>query len=485
MKQTGMKKLRVLVLVPLMAMNIACAAAADTKTDGSAKVNEPAVQETASAESTAAVQTSGNTAAVEGEYFTDRDMEQTADLTDAKTMTVEDGQDISITEEGVYVLKGTAKDVTVTVDAADDAKVQIVLDGVSITNTDSPCIYVKNADKVFVTTASGSDNTLTVSGTFTADGDTNTDAVIFSKDDVTLNGTGTLTVSSTDNGITSKDDLKVTGGTYVITAANKGLEANDSIRIADGTLTIDATDDGLHAEDDDDDTTGFIYIAGGNITVTCQDDAVHATTTLVVDGGTLNLTAKEGLEATDITINDGDITINASDDGINAGQKSDSYTVQLTINGGNIKITMNGFDTDAIDSNGSITVNGGTIDITGQSAFDYDGKAVYNGGTIIVNGETVNAITSQMMGGMGVHGGMQGQMNGGGMPADGEFPQDGQMPDMGQMPQGEMPSEGMQGGHHGGMRPGMNGSSGFPQQNGNAQQNSSTETESTTEQNNF
>jgi hypothetical protein len=101
---------------------------------------------------------------------------------------------------------------------ADDAKVQLVLDGVSITNTDSPAIYVVSADKCFVTTTD-SVSTLTVTGTFAADGDTNIDAVIFSKDDLVLNGTGTLNISSTGNGITSKDDLTVTGGTYSASTA--------------------------------------------------------------------------------------------------------------------------------------------------------------------------------------------------------------------------------------------------------------------------
>lgn len=135
-----------------------------------------------------------------GEMFTNRDLTQTADLTDAKYCTVSDGQNISITSEGVYVISGSASNVTITVDAGDEDKVQIVLDGVSITNTSSPCIYVKNADKVFVTTTS-SDNTLSATSTFTADGTTNTDAVIFSKDDLVLNGQGTLNISSTDNGI--------------------------------------------------------------------------------------------------------------------------------------------------------------------------------------------------------------------------------------------------------------------------------------------
>ena len=441
MKQTGMKKLGAALLAALMAMNIACtsADAEGTRTTAPETVQ---TQAPASNQETAAGNTAVNTTGT-SEYFTDRDMEQTPDLSAAKTLTVEDGKDLSITEEGVYVLKGTAKNMTLTIEAAEDAKVQIVLDGVKITNTNMPCIYVKSADKVFVTTASGSDNSLTVSGTFTSDGDTNTDGVIFAKDDLVLNGNGSLTVTSSDNGIVSKDDLRITGGTINITAENKGLDANDSICIAGGTITIDAGDDGLHAEDNDDDTKGFIYIAGGNLKVRCGDDSIHATTTLVIDGGTLDISGAEGLEATDITINDGKIKINASDDGINAGQKSDAYAVQITINGGDITINMNGYDTDAIDANGSITVNGGTINITGQSAFDCDGKAAYNGGTIIVNGETVNAITSQMMGGRGGNReGMEGQGTWGSMNGN------------------EMPSEGMQGGRHGGMRPGMNGMTG-------------------------
>ena len=107
------------------------------------------------------------------DMFTDRDLEQSADLTDAVYMTVADGEDIEITAEGVYVISGNAAEVTITVDVADEEKVQIVLDGVTITNTDFPCIYVKSADKVFVTTAEGTTNALTVTGTFTADGDTN------------------------------------------------------------------------------------------------------------------------------------------------------------------------------------------------------------------------------------------------------------------------------------------------------------------------
>ena len=154
------------------------------------------------------------------DLFTERDLTQNADLAGAVCYTLEDGQDIAITSEGVFVISGTASNVTITVDAPDTDKVQIVLDGASITNDDSPCIYVKSADKVFVTTTEGSTNTLSVTGTFSADGDTNTDAAIFSKDDLVLNGLGTLSISSTDNGVTCKDDLKVTGGTITIDCAS-------------------------------------------------------------------------------------------------------------------------------------------------------------------------------------------------------------------------------------------------------------------------
>lgn len=168
--------------------------------------------------------------------FTARDLEQEADLSNAETITLKSGEDVSITAEGVYVISGTATDTTITIDAADTDKIQLVLDGANITNTGAPAIYVKNADKVFVTTTN-SENSLAVTGSFTADGTTNPDAVIFSKDDLTVNGTGTLNITSSDNGISCKDDLVITGGSYMIKSAGDAIEANNSIRISDGSLT--------------------------------------------------------------------------------------------------------------------------------------------------------------------------------------------------------------------------------------------------------
>ncbi len=356
------------------------------------------------------------------DLFTERDLTQSADLSEAVYYTLSDGQDISISEEGVYVLTGSASEVTVIVDAASEDKVQIVLDGVSITNTDSPCIYVKNADKVFITTTS-TENTLEVSGTFSADGETNTDAVIFSKDDLVLNGTGVLNITSSDNAVSSKDDIKVTGGSYIIRCVSDAFEAHDMIAVADGSIMISSEGDGFKAKNDEDDTQGMIYVCGGTIDIDAGDDGMHAVCILQIDGGIVTVDAAEALEATWVQINGGEMTLSASDDGINASAKSSAYTPTLEVNGGSVSVSMAAGDTDALDSNGYLYINGGTLDIYAQSPFDYDLGAEYNGGTIFVNGTETNTITSQF-GGMGMMPGAPGGDFGGGMPGgfDGGMP---------------------------------------------------------------
>lgn len=342
--------------------------------------------------------------------FSKRDLKQTADTDDATVITAESNKTISITDDGVYIVKGTANNFTIRVEAdKENAKVQLVLDGVNITNDSAPVIYVVSADKCFVTTTD-SENYLTVSGSFSADGSTNTDAVIFSKDDLVLNGVGTLTISSTDNGISCKDDLKITGGSYVINSEADAIEANDSILIADGNFTINSGKDGLHCENDDDLTVGYIYIENGSFDITAKSDGIQGTTFVQIDGGSFTITASEGIEATNVQINGGDINISATDDGINASMKSNSDPY-VEINGGNVTIKMGSGDVDAIDANGSVYVNGGTIDITVPTqgtaeSFDYDNSAEFNGGTIIINGSEVSEIPTPMMMGGGGRGGM-------------------------------------------------------------------------------
>lgn len=281
---------------------------------------------------------------------------ETSISADAEEVTADEDGSVTITEEGSYVLTGKITG-TVTVDAPKEAKVEIILNGADIESA-AP-IFVKQADKVTITLADGTTNTITQTGTFVTIDDEELNAAIYSKEDLVFDGNGSLTITSKEgHAVKSKDDLKVKAGN----------------------ITIEAAKDGLHAKEE-----------------------------LTVDGGTLKITAAEGLEATVVTINDGDITIEASDDGINASLKSDDITTaKVEINGGNLTITMGSGDTDGIDSNGDLYINGGKVTVNAQSPFDYDGTAELNGGTVTVNGEEVTELTNQFGGGFGGPGGQGG-----------------------------------------------------------------------------
>lgn len=379
--------------------NTATTQTADTKA---------AAGETSTAEKSSGSSSSSTASKVEGttlvasELFSDKDLKQSADLTAATQIKLESGKDVTLNKEGVYVLSGEVKNVTVVVEAAKEAKVQIVLDGVSITNEDSPAIYVKAADKVFVTSTK-SKNSMKVTGSYVADGDTNLDAVIFSKADITLNGTGTLEIASTKgNGVSSKDDLKITGGVYNITSAADALEAKDALLVYDGTVTIATDKDALHSENKEDASLGYIYIKNGTLNITAADDAIRGNSIVQIDGGTINIkTSEEGIEGNNIKINGGQITLYAKNDGINAAPKVNKDNVSIEVNGGTINVTVGSGDTDGFDANGNITINGGTIAVTATSAFDADGTAVLNGGNVTVNGQKITQITQQQMGGGG------------------------------------------------------------------------------------
>ena len=419
------KKIYAVIASLIIGLTAAGCSSSDSSADSAAAASvtqSSSVSKSVESSDTSGVVTAAaNISASDSEQFTKRDLKQEADLEGAIYLTAADGKTLDVTEEGVYVISGSAKNCTVRVETDKEAKVQLVLDGATIENDDFPAIYVVSCDKCFITsTENGS--SLSVTGTFRADGDTNTDAVIFAKDDIVLNGKGTLTVTSAEgNGISCKDDIKITGGSYVINTEKDSIEANDSILIADGSFEITSSKDGLHAENDEDDSTGIVSIAGGTFKITAKSDAIQGTALAEIGGGSFELKGAEGIEATVVRINDGEISITASDDGVNASQKSSSVGTPLfEMNGGSLTIVMGSGDTDAIDVNGNVTVNGGTIDITVPQtgmceSFDYDGTAKFNGGTIIVNGSEVSEIpTPKMMGG-----GKGGRNGGGFRPFDG------------------------------------------------------------------
>lgn len=206
------------------------------------------------------------------------------------------GNIITISKEGTYVLSGALSEGQIIVDA-DSTKVQLVLDNADITCASSAAIYVKNADKTFITLAEGSENILMNTAEYETIDDNNIDAVIFSKDDLTLNGKGTLTINSEyGHGIVSKDDLKLVGGTYNITAKNHALSGKDSVRIAAGTYNLTSGKDGIHSENADDDEKGFVYIASGDFTIESTGDGIDASYVVQIDDGDFDITAGGGAE---------------------------------------------------------------------------------------------------------------------------------------------------------------------------------------------
>ena len=191
-----------------------------------------------------------------------------------------DGSRITLLHEGIYVFSGTLDDGQIIVDADSTDKVQIVLSGTNITSASSAAIYCLQADKVFLTLAAGSENALSNGGTFTQIDDNEIDAVVYAKTDLTLNGTGSLTVNSpAGHGVVSKDELTITGGTFIVNATGHGFAGKDSVAVADGCLVIVSGKDGIHAEHSENAEKGNLYIAGGSFTVDAQGDALSASGT--------------------------------------------------------------------------------------------------------------------------------------------------------------------------------------------------------------
>ena len=384
--------------------------------------------------SASATEAVADNAVSKSEMFTERDLSGEYDESKAETITLSgssaetsaasgvtiNGSTITITAEGVYIVSGTLDDGQIIVEADDTAKVQIVLKNASVTSSDSAAVYVKSADKVFITTAAGTENTLANGGSFTADGDTNVDGAVFAKDDITFNGSGSLTIDSpAGHGVVGKDDVKFGGGTYTITAARHGVQANDSVRLAESAVTVTSGDgkDGIHVSDDADEEQGtesdsFFYMADGNLTVTSGDDGIHADASVIIEGGTILINESyEGIEGLSINISGGSTTLTASDDGLNAaggnassgsrtfggddwggkspgGMNDGGSNGSIVISGGNVKITAGG---DGIDSNGSLEISGGNTVVEGPtqgdtSVLDFNSSGIITGGTFIGTG---------------------------------------------------------------------------------------------------
>ena len=374
--------------------------------------------------SNTATTTTSTTKAKKTSYFTDKDYDTSYDEKTASTVTLSgasatvsgDGVAVSdstvtISKSGTYVISGQSDGVQIKIEAEKTDDVHIVLNGVTMTNTNA-AISAKSAGHVYVTLVDGTTNSLSDSAT---NSDEKADAAFFSKVDLTINGKGILNVDGKkNNGIKANDTLHITGGTYNITAVGDAFNVNDELNITGTTMTVDAKEDGVKVDNDDDTSVGTMYLSDNTITVTAGDDGIHASGDLVIDSGTYTVkNSTEGLEGKSITINGGGITIYSTDDGVNAANKNAQQSeIFFTMNGGNLTVEVGQGDTDPIDSNGNITVTGGTIKMTGQTGFDFDGTASYTGGDIYLNGEKQTEIVNSIPGG----GGPQGNGGPGGRP---------------------------------------------------------------------
>ena len=374
--------------------------------------------------SNSAATTTSTTDAKKTNYFTDKDYDTSYDEKTAATVTLlgstakvsgdgvaVSGSTVTISKAGTYVISGQSDGVQIKIEAEKTDDVHIVLKGVTMTNTNAP-ISATSAGHVYLTLADGTTNSLSDSA---SNSDEKADAALFSKVDLTINGKGTLNVDGKkNNGIKANDILHITGGTYNITAVGDAFNINDELNITGTTMTIDAKEDGVKVDNDEDTSVGTMYLSDNTITVTAGDDGIHASGDLVIDSGTYTVkNSTEGLEGKSITINGGDIAIYSTDDGVNAANKNAQQSeIFFTMNGGNLTVEVGQGDTDPIDSNGNITVTGGTIKMTGQTGFDFDGTATHTGGDIYFNGEKQTEIVNSIPGG----GGPQGNGGPGGRP---------------------------------------------------------------------
>ena len=285
------------------------------------------------------------------------------------------GGDVHIICAGKYVLSGELAAGSVIIDAGREDKIWLLLDGVSLHCEDSAAILVEQAKKVFLTLADGTENTVSGGPSWSDDAvSAKIDGVIYSRDDLTINGSGSLSVTAPyKHGIVCNDNLVIAGGTIDITAAQDGVHANDSVSFTEASLTVTAGDDGVTVSNDDE--TAWLYVESGSISIpSCY----------------------EGLEAIDITIAGGVTDIRPTDDGINANGRGGNSVIRIT--GGEVTIiNETGRDADGLDSNGSIYISGGNTFIsvnTSSCALDYGSE---NGGVCKISGGRVVAAGGSFM----------------------------------------------------------------------------------------
>lgn len=296
------------------------------------------------------------------------------------------GSVVTITAGGDYLVTGSLKDGQLIVNSPDEEIVHLILQGVDITSSSSAPIFILSADKTVITLAEGTDNTLTDGSAYQLTEDDEPNAPLFSKDDLTINGSGSLTVNGNyNNGIVSKDDLKIISGSIIVQAVNDGIKGKDTISVLDGEIQITAGGDGMQANNDQDLDKGTVVIDGGTLLITAALDGIQAATTLLISGG-------------DISISSGGGSANgpAHWDGMNRGADFGSATVDtgestkglkagvlVSISGGSL--TIDSAD-DTIHSNDSVLISGGVFQLSsGDDGVHADTLLNISGGNLVLS----------------------------------------------------------------------------------------------------
>ncbi|MDD3360520.1 MAG: carbohydrate-binding domain-containing protein [Hespellia sp.] len=237
-----------------------------------------------------------------------------------------DGQTVTISTEGTYILKGTLADGQIIVNAA-EKNVQLVFDGIQIDYSASAPIYIEQAKNTYITLAENTENYISDGSEYATDSSEDAPtAAIYSKDDLTFNGSGSLeVVANYNNAIQSKDDLTFISGVYHITSVDDGIVGKDSVSILDGTYTIESQSDGIKSTNNKESDKGYIMIDGGDFTITAENDGIQAETLLHINDGTFDLITGGGYENGITTAGEGDMM---SGNGMRGGKDMDQQMPQ-------------------------------------------------------------------------------------------------------------------------------------------------------------
>ncbi len=288
-----------------------------------------------------------------------------------------DGAVITISAAGDYIVSGSSSDARLIIDADKEAQVRLLFKGVELGCSDNAPVLVKSADKVIITLDDGTQNTLTDGAAYSLDDDEKTDGCIFSKADLSINGSGSLTVNASyKHGIVTKDDLVIADGNISVSSASTALEGKDSVTVVGGTVKLDAGTNGIRTTNEEREDKGFISISGGELDVTSSSEAFEAVSFISVSGGSINAKAGGEIAQSDdtgiiqsntdtegaigfsaggnIEITGGEVAVSSTDDAFHTAEG-------FTLSDGKVSIITGD---DAVHANGDINVSGGVLDIS-------------------------------------------------------------------------------------------------------------------------